>query len=99
RQMPELVDKGYLYIAQPPLYRAKKGSSERYLKDERALEGYLVDAGIEGAVLRLHDGTQIAGQDLRRLVERASLCRLYMQPLIRKVGSADVIEQAAIAGA
>jgi DNA gyrase subunit B len=99
RQMPELVEKGYLYIAQPPLYRAKKGSSERYLKDERALEGYLVDAGIEGAVLRLHDGTQIAGQDLRRLVERASLCRLYMQPLIRKVGSAEVIEQAAIAGA
>ena len=61
RQMPELIEKGYLYIAQPPLYRAKKGSSERYLKDERALESFLIDAGIEGAVLRLHDGTQVAG--------------------------------------
>ncbi|HEX4570960.1 MAG TPA: DNA topoisomerase (ATP-hydrolyzing) subunit B [Dongiaceae bacterium] len=99
RQMPDLIDKGYLYIAQPPLYRAKKGSSERYLKDERALESFLIDAGIEGTVLRLHDGDQIAGQDLRRLVDRASLCRLHMQPLIRKVGSADVVEQAAIAGA
>ncbi len=99
RQMPELIEKGYLYIAQPPLYRAKKGSSERYLKDERALESFLIDAGIEGAVLRLHDGTQIAGRDLRHFVDRASLCRLHMQPLIRKVGSADVVEQAAIAGA
>jgi hypothetical protein len=50
-------------------------------------------------VLRLHDGTQVAGPDLRRLVDRASLGRLHMQPLIRKVGSADVVEQAAIAGA
>jgi len=99
RQMPDLIDKGYLYIAQPPLYRAKKGSSERYLKDERALESYLIDAGIEGSVLRLGDGTQIAGTDLRRLVDRASLCRQHMQPLIRKVGSAQVVEQAAIAGA
>jgi len=69
------------------------------LKDDRALEAYLVDAGIEGAVLTLGDGTQIAAEDLRKLVERASLCRLYMQPLIRKVGSAEVVEQAAIAGA
>src|SRR6516164_4047283 len=99
RQMPDLIEKGYLYIAQPPLYRAKKGSSERYLKDERALESFLIDAGIEGTVLRLHSGAQFAGQDLRRLVDQASLCRLHMQPLIRKVGSADVVEQAAIAGA
>ncbi len=61
RQMPELIEKGYLYIAQPPLYRAKKGTSERYLKDERALESFLIDAGIEGAVLKLHDGTQVGG--------------------------------------
>jgi DNA gyrase subunit B len=99
RQMPAIIEKGYLYIAQPPLYRAKKGSSERYLKDDRALEAHLVDAGIEGAVLTLGDGTQIAGEDLRKQVEQASLCRFYMQPLIRKVGSAEVVEQAAIAGA
>ena len=99
RQMSALIDKGYLYIAQPPLYRAKKSSSERYLKDDRALEGYLIDAGIEGAVFSLGDGSQRAGNDLRQLIERANLCRIYMQPLIRKVGSADVVEQAAIAGA
>ena len=99
RQMKEIIEKGYLYIAQPPLYRAKKGSSERYLKDERALEGHLIDAGLEGAVLTLGDGSQRAGPDLRQLIERANLCRLYLQPLIRKVGSADVVEQAAIAGA
>jgi DNA gyrase subunit B len=99
RQMPALIEKGYLHIAQPPLYRAKKGSSERYLKDDRALEGYLIDAGIEGAVFTPGDGSQRAGVDLRQLIERANLCRIYMQPLIRKVGSADVVEQAAIAGA
>src|SRR5437773_7165799 len=99
RQMSPLIEKGYLYIAQPPLYRAKKGQSERYLKDDRALEGHLIDAGIEGAVLTPGDGTQRAGPDLRQLIERANLCRQYLQPLIRKVGSADVVEQAAIAGA
>src|SRR5262249_33835287 len=97
--MSALVEKGYLYIAQPPLYKARKGSSERYLKDDGALEGYLVDAGLDGAVLIRHDGNQIGGAELRQLVERANLCRIYMQPLIRKVGSADVVEQAAIAGA
>ena len=58
RQMPELLERGYLYIAQPPLYRAKKGGSETYLKDDRALEAYLIDTGIEGAVLTLHDGAR-----------------------------------------
>ena len=99
RQMPALIEKGFLYIAQPPLYRAKKGASERYLKDDRMLEDYLITGGLEGAVLVLHDGVQIAAEDLRRLVERARVARHAMQPLIRKVGSAAVIEQAAIAGA
>jgi len=99
RQMPQLIEKGYLYIAQPPLYRAKRGNSERYLKDDRELESYLVDNGIEGAVLTLADRTQLARDDLKRLVERASLARGLMQPLIRKVNSAAVVEQTAIAGA
>jgi len=99
RQMPELVEKGYLYIAQPPLYRAKRGQSQRYLKDDRELETYLIDAGIEGTVLKLADGAQIGGSDLRERVERAGLARNLMQPLIRKVGSAPVVEQAAIVGA
>jgi DNA gyrase subunit B len=99
RQMPELVEKGYLYIAQPPLYRAKRGQSQRYLKDDRELETYLIDAGIEGTVLKLADASQIGGSDLRERVERAGLARNLMQPLIRKVGNAPVVEQAAIVGA
>ncbi len=99
RQMPALIEKGYLYIAQPPLYRAKKGSSERYLKNERQLEDHLIEGALDGTLLRLHDGVSIGAGDLRRLVERARVARHSMQPLARKVGSARVIEQAAIAGA
>ncbi|HVJ34250.1 MAG TPA: DNA topoisomerase (ATP-hydrolyzing) subunit B [Terriglobia bacterium] len=99
RQMPQLIERGYLYIAQPPLYRAARGKSERYLKDDRALEDYLISAGIDGALLRLSNGTQIASADLRRLVDLAAQARGLMQPVIRKVGSADVVEQSAILGA
>src|SRR5262245_49779129 len=99
RQMPELIDKGYLYIAQPPLFKVSKGKSERYLKDERQRDLYLIDSGIEGLVLKLGDGTQVAGADLRRLMEQSAQAQANMQPLIRKVGSAAVVEQAAIAGA
>ncbi|HEX2581485.1 MAG TPA: DNA topoisomerase (ATP-hydrolyzing) subunit B [Dongiaceae bacterium] len=99
RQMPQIVEGGYLYIAQPPLYRAKRGQSERYLKDDRTLEDFLFGIGLENAVLALNNGERVAQADLRRLVERAALARQLMQPLIRKVGSAALIEQAAIAGA
>ncbi|HVG82227.1 MAG TPA: DNA topoisomerase (ATP-hydrolyzing) subunit B [Methylomirabilota bacterium] len=99
RQMPAVIEKGYLFIAQPPLYRAKRGSSEVYLKDDRALENYLVTSGLDEAVLELGDGAQIAGPELRRLVERASSAKNSMRPLVRKVGSMAVVEQAAIAGA
>ncbi len=96
RQMPELVERGYLYIAQPPLYRAKRGDSLRYLKGDREMEDYLIDSGLRDAVLTHADEGQIAGEDLRHRVERAVRARHLMEPLIRKVGSADVVEQAAI---
>ena len=99
RQMPELMEGGYLYIAQPPLYRAKKGNSQRYLKDDRELERYLIEAGVADCVLELADEGQIAGDHLAELVEQALRARHLMEPLIRRVGSADVVEQAAIAGA
>jgi DNA gyrase subunit B len=107
RQMPDLIEHAlengekmhHLYIAQPPLFKVTRGKSERYLKDERQLDAYLIDMGIEGVVLRLGDGQQVAGNDLRRLVEQASAVRGLMQPLIKKVGNAQVVEQAAIAGA
>ena len=99
RQMPELIERGYLYIAQPPLYRVAKGKSQVYLKDERAYEDYLIDAGIGDAVLFVGDGSQIAGQDLRRTVDIARNAKHWLAPLERKIGSMQVAEQAAIAGA
>ncbi|MDH3921002.1 MAG: DNA gyrase subunit B, partial [Rhodospirillales bacterium] len=99
RQMPQIVGRGHLYIAQPPLYWAKKGESLRYLKDDRELETHLIDGGVRDSVLTFPDGPEIAGNDLRGLVEKAVRAKHLMEPLVRKVGNADVVEQAAIAGA
>ena len=85
RQMREIIDRGHLYIAQPPLYKVARGKSEQYLKDERALEDYLIDTGLEEAVLRLSSGEVRAGNDLRKLVEEARSIRNilhgFAQPL------------------
>jgi DNA gyrase subunit B len=98
RQMPEIIDKGYLYIAQPPLYRVKRGTSERYLKDDKALDDFLIGDALEGGVLTLHDGSQRAGADLRALVDRARLVRQLLDSIARRYDR-FVIEQAAILGA
>jgi len=98
RQMPELVERGHLYIAQPPLYRAKRGESLRYLKDDRELEDHLIANGIQDSVLTLADGSQIAGSDLRERVAMAVRAKHLMEPLIRKVDNAQIVEQAAILG-
>ena len=99
RQMPALIERGYLYIAQPPLYRSKRGNSEVYLKDDRALEDYLIGAGIEDAVLTLHDGQQLAGDDLAAVLDDARVARNLLAPLARRVGSLALVEQAGILGA
>ena len=99
RQMPELVAHGHLFIAQPPLYRAKRGQSEVYLKNDRALEDYLVGAALEEAVFASHDGVQHAGADLGEIVGKARTVKALLQPLIRHLGNAQVVEQVAIAGA
>jgi DNA gyrase subunit B len=100
RQMREIVDRGYIYIAQPPLFRIKRGNSkERYLKDERALENYLMDTGIEGATLTLHDGKTLQGPMLRSLLDKACTMKHAVQALNAKVGHQTIVEQAAIAGA
>ena len=98
RQMRELIDRGHLFIAQPPLYKVTRGKSEQYLKDERALEDYLIDAGLDGAVLRLPTGETRAGADLRALVQEA---QLVLQTLAAMHTRYDrvAVEQAAIAGA
>ena len=64
RSMPQVIEGGYLYIAQPPLYKVARGKSEVYLKDQAAFEDYLIAMGLEGAVLRLGSGEEIAGADL-----------------------------------
>ena len=98
RQMPEIIERGYLYIAQPPLYKVARGKSERYLKDDEELNSYLIEEGTRGETLILADGTQIGGEDLRDRVHSASLFKQALWRLSLRA-SGDVIEQAAIAGA
>ncbi len=98
RQMPEIIERGYLYIAQPPLYKVARGKSERYLKDDEELNDYLIDEGTRGETLILADGTQIGGEDLRERVRGASRFKQALWRLSLRA-SGDVVEQAAIAGA
>jgi DNA gyrase subunit B len=98
RQMPEVIDRGHLYIAQPPLFKATRGKSEQYLKNERALEEYLIAGGIEGSVLRLASGEERSGEDLRRTIDEARLARQMMSGLHSRYDR-TIVEQAAIAGA
>ncbi|MEA1833742.1 DNA topoisomerase (ATP-hydrolyzing) subunit B [Methylobacterium durans] len=98
RQMPELIERGHLYIAQPPLYKAERGRKAIYLKDERALEDYLIDQGVEGATLRLASGIEFAGDQLKALVDEARAFRTILQGLHTRYDRA-VVEQAVIAGA
>ena len=98
RQMPEVIEGGYLYIAQPPLYKIKRGNSETYVKDERGLEDYLIATGLDGAVLTLNNGDQLAGEDLRRVVDEARRARTSLDA-VRARYPIFIVEQAAIAGA
>jgi DNA gyrase subunit B len=96
--MPELVEKGYLYIAQPPLYKVARGKSSVYLKDEAAMENYLIEQGIEDVILTLESGEQMSGSDLLDLINQARKCRDLIDAVARQHAKA-VVEQVAIAGA
>jgi len=98
RQMRELIEGGYLYIAQPPLYKVSRGKSEVYLKDQLALEDYLIEQGLNDAILRLGDGSQLAGADLKRVIDDARNCRTILNAFPTNY-SHFILEQAAIAGA
>ena len=98
RQMPQLIEGGYLYIAQPPLYKVGRGKSEVYLKDQTAMENYLIEQGTEGAVLRLGSGEDIVGQDLVRIVEEARQVRRILEAFPTHYPR-HILEQSAIAEA
>ena len=98
RQMPELIEGGYLYIAQPPLYKVSRGKSEVYLKDQNALDDYLINQGVDGAVLRLGNGSEIAGADLTRVVDEARQLKRVLDAFPTHYPR-HILEQAAVAGA
>jgi len=98
RQMPELIERGHLYIAQPPLYKVTRGKSSQYLKDEAAFEEFLIGVGLEDATLTLASGEVRAGLDLRAVVDEAMAVRNLINGLHSRYHRAAV-EQAAIAGA
>ncbi|OCK57802.1 DNA topoisomerase (ATP-hydrolyzing) subunit B [Bradyrhizobium sp. LMTR 3] len=97
RQMRELIDRGHLYIAQPPLYKVTRGKSEQYLKDERALEDYLIATGLDDCVFKPASGSERGGRDLLSLVEDARVIRGILNNLHSRYNR-KVVEQAAIAG-
>ena len=98
RQMPLLIEGGHLFIAQPPLYKVARGRSEVYLKDQAAMDDYLIQQGVEGAVLRRGDGVEMAGADLARVVEEARALRRVLDAFPTHYPR-HILEQAAIAGA
>ena len=98
RQMPEIIERGHLYIAQPPLYKVTRGKSVQYIKDEAAFEEFLIDSGLQEAVLELSGGEVRSGEDLRRVVEDARAVRALINGLHTRYDR-SVVEQAAIAGA
>ena len=98
RQMRQVIENGHLYIAQPPLFKVKRGQTEQYLKDERAMEDYLVGAGLEGATLRLSRGEVRAGADLLSLVDEARAMRQLLAQLHSRYNK-RAVEQAALSGA
>ncbi|MGR3803020.1 DNA topoisomerase (ATP-hydrolyzing) subunit B [Marinibacterium profundimaris] len=98
RQMPELIEGGYLYIAQPPLYKVSRGKSEVYLKDHGALEDYLIAQGVETAMLKLGTGEDIMGQDLVRVVDEARQLKRVLDAFPTHYPR-HILEQSAIAGA
>ncbi len=98
RQMPELIEQGHLYIAQPPLYKVTRGKSSQYLKDERALEEFLIEGGLEEASLELSNGEVRLGLDLRGVVDTALRVKSLLGGIHTRYNQ-DVVEQAAIGGA
>ena len=100
RQMIEVIQRGHLYIAQPPLYKVKRGKgNERYIKNDTELEDYLLDGAIEDVRFRLFDGQISVGNDLKRILTLSRTAKAALEPIIDRIGNQNVVEQAAICGA
>ncbi|MCX5614165.1 DNA topoisomerase (ATP-hydrolyzing) subunit B [Bombella saccharophila] len=97
RQMPQLIENGHLYIAQPPLFRAKRGQEERYLKDEPALDAYLLDKALHNAALTQHDGQSLTGEALRVVIDRLSNIAQDLRALSARI-PLWIMDQAAVSG-
>jgi DNA gyrase subunit B len=91
RQMRALIDNGYVYIAQPPLFRAKRGRTETFIRDERELENWLIRRAVESRALVLPDGSEISGIELERKLEKLITFRKLLQVVERRGPTRDVI--------
>lgn len=96
RQMPEIIERGYLYIAQPPLYGLKRGNSITYVKNDKALEDYLIGTGTEGAVYETQDGSRLSSGDLQNLAEKCLEFKKHLGPISQRLGSTKIAEQALV---
>ncbi|HEX7486781.1 MAG TPA: DNA gyrase subunit B, partial [Vicinamibacterales bacterium] len=92
RQLPELIERGYVYIAQPPLFRAKRGKAEHYIKDERELENWLIHRAVESRVVRQQDGTELSGPVLEKILHRLIAFNKYRHVIERRGYQRDVVK-------
>ena len=100
RQLPLVIENGYVYIAQPPLFRVKRGKAETYIKDERDLESYLIKRSIEGRTVRIPaSGAEIAGPDLEKMLQRMISHQKLVQTLERRGYPGEIVEALVAAGA
>ncbi len=93
RQMPMLVERGHIFIAQPPLFRAKRGRSETYIKDERELENFLVHRSVESRIVRLPDGSELTGPALEKVLHTIASYHRVLHVVKRRGHAADIVER------
>ncbi len=99
RQMHEIITRGHLYIAQPPLYKVKRGKTERYIKNDAELEEYLLDSAVEDLRFKIAGGEVATGKDLKGILLLSQKIKQNLDPIINRIGNQNVVEQAAAAGA